>query len=133
MAAARLIAVGRADLNEVTRAELARLADDMRAFGASEAQVRAAQRKFERGAADPVFLVHADNTIAVQLFMALATQWRVITLSTWAKASTLRMGLDYAVVEATARLEGLVVGPNDFRRLRVMEAEALKAFHEAAA
>ena len=39
-------------------------------------------------------------------------------------------GLDYARIEAGARLAGLAPTPEDFARLRIMEAEAMKALAE---
>lgn len=76
-------------------------------------------------------MVHADNETAVRLFLASQTQWRVASLSTMAKAMLVQTGLDYGAVERTAAMEGLQLQiPDDFRRLRVMEAEALKAWSE---
>lgn len=60
--------------------------------------------------------------------MALQTQWRQVALSTWQSARIVRTGLDYAAVEPAARLEGLDLTPDDFRRLRCMELDALTAW-----
>lgn len=77
------------------------------------------------------FLVHPDNVRAVRLFLALQTQWRTVALSTLASAEIRATGLDYAVLQPVARMEGLGrVGTDDFRRVRFMEAEALVAWRE---
>lgn len=105
----------------------------MRAYGAPEKVVDQVAASFERRAAEPTFLVHPDNVMAVQLFLAARTQWVVTALSTWSKAEIRRVGLDYLRVEATARLEGLgELGTDDFRRIRIMEAVALNAWATAA-
>lgn len=76
------------------------------------------------------FDVYGENVVACRLFLAMQTQWRVVALSTMAAARTLRTGLDYATLEPTARLSGLAPTPDDFDRLRIMEAEAIAAFGE---
>ena len=75
--------------------------------------------------------VHPANEVAVRVFLACQTQWRSAPLSTWAKAELRQTGLDYAGVESAARLLGLAMLPDDFTRIRLMEAEALEAFAEA--
>lgn len=85
-------------------------------------------------APDEAFVVFPDNVLAVRLFMALATQWRIISLSTMSSAQLIQTGLDYQVVETTARLSGLgEIAADDFGRLQIMEAEALAAWREARA
>lgn len=81
---------------------------------------------------EEVFDVYGENVVACRLFLAVQTQWRVIGLSTMAAARPLRMGLDYVAVEVAARFCGLAVEPDDFDRLRIMEAEAITAFGEQA-
>lgn len=76
-------------------------------------------------------MVFAENVLAVRLFMALSTQWRMTSLSTMSSAQLIQTGLDYQVVETTARLSGLgEIAPDDFHRLQIMEAEALAAWRE---
>lgn len=75
-------------------------------------------------AAQTVVPIWPDNLPALDLFVALQTQWR-----TGFNGPT---GLDYAAVAATLDLQG--VAPADrcklFADLRVMEAEALKVFKD---
>ena len=40
------------------------------------------------------------------------------------------VGLDYTAIEPVARMAGLEMVAGDFERLRIMEAEALKAWSE---
>lgn len=111
-----------------------RLAEDMRAFGFGEAAIAAAVAEQQPRAVAQALVVHPDNGTAVRLFLALLTQWRTAALSTMASARILRTGLDYAVVETTARLAGLDLRlPDDFARLRIMEAEAIAAWADEAA
>ena len=115
---------------KATSAEVERLVDDLRAFGASEAQVAQAVASVQGRVEDPVFLVHPENVVAVKLFAALMTQWNVVPLSTMASARIIRTGLNYAAIEPAARMEGLVMAPDDFLRLRRMEHVAIKAWSE---
>ncbi|MFD3263329.1 DUF1799 domain-containing protein [Phenylobacterium ferrooxidans] len=78
------------------------------------------------------FPILPANGSAVRLFQALQTQWRTTAISTMAKAVIVRTGLDYAVIEPTARLSGLALESDDFIRVRVMETAALNAFHDEA-
>jgi hypothetical protein len=66
--------------------------------------------------------VWPEHVEAVELFCALATQWRVAV----GFGGVMFLGLDYAALEAVMRLRG--VRPKDrarlFGQLRVMEAAA---------
>lgn len=96
------------------------------------AEVVAQIRAEARGSLpDTGFAVHPDNEVAVRVFLAMGTQWRVAPLSTMAKAILLRTGLDYAALEPTARMAGHVLDDIDFARIRVMEGEAITAWSEA--
>lgn len=90
-------------------------------------------RALSMPAADDRFEVEAVNAPAVRLFMALQTQWRAVSVSSWSRVEIRRLGLDYAAIEPTARLAGLELDADDFTRLRVMEVEALTAWNEQAA
>lgn len=72
---------------------------------------------------EAVFCVWPEHVEAVELFCALATQWRVAA----GFGGVMFLGLDYQAVEAAMRLRG--VKPRDrarlFAQLRVMEAAAL--------
>lgn len=74
-------------------------------------------------------MVFAENARAVRLFLAMATQWRMTSLSTLSAARLVQTGLDYGVLEGVARMTGHgQVEPEDFARLQIMEGEALAAF-----
>jgi len=82
--------------------------------------------------AEAVFDVHPDNVLAVRLLLAMQTQWNTIAASTWSSAFAVATGLKYEVLETTARLSGLgEISPDDFLRVRVLEAEILGAWSEA--
>lgn len=63
-----------------------------------------------------------DMREAVALFFALSTQWRWTGAG---MAGAFRTGLDYAVLEPTARAAGLVMTPGLFDDIRTLEREAL--------
>jgi hypothetical protein len=68
--------------------------------------------------------VMPGNWNTVLLFLASATQWRR------AGMNAIATGLDYAGVEAAARLACLQTDPATFDGLRIMEAAALNAMRE---
>lgn len=56
----------------------------------------------------------------------MQTQWRVQFASTFSRVTPVQLGLEYGALETVARLEGLgEIAPDDFRRLRILEAEVL--------
>ena len=118
----------------MTRAEIDKGLEDLRAFGFPEAEIEkarteAVRRWQEAESAD--FVVHPENVAAVRLALVCSTQWRTASLSTMGRAAIVRTGLDYGVVPLTAQLAGLAeVTADTFHRLRVMEAEAMTAWHE---
>jgi hypothetical protein len=93
------------------------------AFGARSADLeRAGQLQ-----ADGVCHVYPENWPAVEVFLALATQWRVVSLSTLTTARLVQTGLDYTAIEPVMRLFG--VKPKrrvaTFQKIRAMESAAL--------
>ncbi|HVY34999.1 MAG TPA: DUF1799 domain-containing protein [Caulobacteraceae bacterium] len=125
-----MIAVGRRG-RRLIRSEAAKATEDLIAWGAPAEAIAKARADEAHADLQDGFLVHADNETAVRLFLAVQTQWRVASLSTMARAQLVNTGLDYVAVERTAVLEGLELKlPDDFRRLRIMEAEALSAWSE---
>ena len=64
-----------------------------------------------------------ENEPAVELFIRSMTQWRYDTRG-------LPLGLDYAGVEAAARMLGVEDVRDAFGRLQVIEAEWVKAVRE---
>ena len=85
-----------------------------------------AARLGDRARPDPIELEAEDEGRAAALFLALGTQWK------WTGMG-MRVGLDYAAIEPTARLIGVELGTQVMFDLQAMEAEALTAFGEAAA
>ena len=75
----------------------------MAAFGARREDLQHAQQLCAAGA----FEVYPENWTALQLFLRLATQWRLVGLSTMVGARLIQTGLDYGVVEPTMRLMGI--------------------------
>lgn len=65
-----------------------------------------------------------DNAPALRLFLAASSQWRM------AGHPPRPVAMDYAGVEAAARLAGIDVTPPLFADLRIMEAAALRAMAE---
>jgi len=105
----------------------------MREAGFGEAAIAAARAEAVRSIRLEPFRPHPANLAAVRLFLALQTQWRGVALSTMTEARLLRTGLDYGVVRETAELEQLALSlPDDFRRIRIMEAEAMDAWSQQA-
>lgn len=107
-----------------------RIADDMAAFGYAAEAVDQVRLKARLAEADEGFAVHPDNVRAVKLLLAMQTQWRMVALSTATAAVLIRTGLEYAALESTARLAGVVIEAGDFDRLQFMEHEALAAWRE---
>lgn len=103
--------------------------------GASDLQIRRWKaRQAKRLAAKTVddgLLIHPDNILAVRLLLAMQTQWRVQFASTFSRVMPVTLGLKYSELETTARLEGLgEIAPDDFRRVRILEAEVLAVWGE---
>ncbi|WP_316171037.1 DUF1799 domain-containing protein [Bradyrhizobium sp. SZCCHNRI1058] len=84
--------------------------------------------------------IWAEHVPVVTAFLAVASQWRVVTRSSGgmlapaggmiAPTVPVVIGLDYAGVRAGLDAEGIVVTPELWRSLRVMEAAACAAFNE---
>jgi hypothetical protein len=104
--------------------------EDMRRFGFDETEIAKARAELSPQVVDPIFQIHPDNVAAVKMLIAASTQWRTVPLSTMQKAIFVRTGLDYAAVEVTGRMTGLALTPDDFGRLRVLEAGCLDAWAE---
>lgn len=124
------MAVGRASPTQTTNTELDRLVEDLRHYGAPEDVIAQAIADFGATVEDPTFLVHPDNVVAVRLFRAMSTQWRMLTISTLSNARVVRTGLIYEALPTVTAMSGLTPAPDDFARLQIMEAEALAAWRE---
>lgn len=62
---------------------------------------------------------------AVGLFLALDTQWRWTAVGL---AGSIRTGLDYQTVAATADLSGVTMTPQLFSDIRTLELAALEVW-----
>lgn len=76
-----------------------------------------------------VFLVWDKNWPALTAFLAVETQWRVVSRGMTGVLQ--RLGLDYAAVDVVLRR--LKVRNSVFADLQLMERAALKAFDQIAA
>lgn len=105
---------------------------DLAAFGYSAEQIAKARADMNTAPIAPTaFDIHPANVTAFQAFLAMRTQWDFAALSTMSAAKVIRVGLKYQVLEMTVRLEGLgELSTDDFRRIRVLEGEALTAWSE---
>ncbi|MBF0165192.1 MAG: DUF1799 domain-containing protein [Magnetococcales bacterium] len=70
------------------------------------------------------FAVWQENADPARLFFACATQWRL------AGMDGIPTGLDYAGVEAAARMSGVALTPELFAGVRIMESAAMDAWAE---
>lgn len=122
--------MGRLDDVDWTPEDLTRVLDDMAEFGFSPEAIAQTRADHQAKVVDQVFEVMAENAVAVRLFLTLATQWRNAPLSAMGGTPWMRTGLDYAAVEPTARLAGLVVDTDAFSRLQMLEAHALSAWSQ---
>lgn len=77
-------------------------------------------KKPDRPAALKRFGIWPDNWPALQLFVALSTQWRR------AGMTGARHGLDYGAIAPTAALVGIETGADLMERLQIMEGEVLR-------
>lgn len=91
------------------------LAEDLEVMDAPAELITKARAENETEVLD----IMPENWPAVRLFAASGTQWRL------AGMSGVPTGLDYAGVEAAARMAGIEMTEDLFGRLRVMERAAL--------
>lgn len=105
---------------------------DAEAFGFSAEAIAELRAEAEQSDADEGLSIHPDNEVAVRMLLALQTQWQWVGLSTMQRAELRRTGLNYLAIKPTAKLSGVKVRPDDFTRLRILEAECLNAWAEEA-
>lgn len=79
-----------------------------------------------------LFEVWDINAKAVSVFLALGTQWRWLTVSTWGRAIVRRTGLDYGALRQVMKMMGVKDRKGRvFAQVRLLEAAALETFDEA--
>lgn len=93
----------------------------MRIWGATEEQISSWLHAAKQEQKD--FAVWPENWPAVKLFRAVSSQWRIA-------ANGLPYGLDYAGVEACARLSNITLSPALFEHIQIMENAAVQVFQE---
>ncbi len=76
-----------------------------------------AERRAAKADRSQIIEIWPENLPPFRLFLSLSTQWR--------SGPTGPTGLDYGVIEATARMEGLEANTETFQGVRACEAEAL--------
>jgi len=101
---------------------------DARAMGADEETIAEIRDALAAGGEQDG--VWPEHVAAVSLFLAVATQWRVIAVPTMDGVSLRRIGLDYPAVEATARIIGISIDGDLFHALQILEHGALAALNE---
>lgn len=74
--------------------------------------------------------IWADNVAALQAFLHVAGQWRIVAPG---DGSVRRAGLDYAGVQAGLVLAGVAMTPELWAEVRLIEAGAVEAGLEGAA
>jgi hypothetical protein len=75
--------------------------------------------------------VWPDMRDAVLVFFNMGTQWRFQPVAASLGGTIFaRAGLIYSEIRHVAAMLGLEIGPDEFRMIRIMEAEAVKASAE---
>lgn len=75
--------------------------------------------------------VWAENWPTVEAFLAVSSQWRVVSIGGgMAPAMPVYIGLDYAAARAGLDAAGITVTPELWSGVRVMEAAACSALNE---
>lgn len=87
------------------------------------AEVIAAQEQPENEAGEAIE-VWPENWDIVVAFLAIATQWRVVSLTTLASVRLYYIGLDYAAARMGLAAERIRVTPGLWAGIRIMECTA---------
>jgi Phage related hypothetical protein (DUF1799) len=100
---------------------------DLKAFGVADDDIKKASAVLEANTQistveASTFLLWPDHAGPLTVFDASATQWR---LKSNGMAPSTHVGLDYAAVKIMADAEGVALGKQGWRDLRVLEDEAL--------
>jgi len=88
------------------------------------AEVIASLEEEDQGASG--FGVWRRNWDIVMAFLAIASQWRIVTVP---GAGVYWHGLDYAAAGKGLELAGISVSPTQWKGVRLMEAEAREALN----
>lgn len=101
---------------------------DLAAFGLDPERAAASGMGGDSAEPGDTFEVWPENADAVDLFVALQTQWRVAA----GMSALVITGLDYAAVEAAMRMRGVKDRRAMFAAIRTMESAALPALNRQA-
>lgn len=83
---------------------------------------------------DDVFEIWDTNWDALQLFLLVGTQWRILAVAGMGGGSVIRLGLDYSGVDVVMRRRRILDENGQlFADLQVMEHAATEAFGEVGA
>jgi len=96
------------------------LDEELRSLGLDEA---ARSRMLLQAGADEAYWVHPENWRALQVFLAIATQWRT--------CGSVVIGLDYAAARAGAEMLGLEASAEDWRRVQLIEHAVVRELGKA--
>lgn len=92
---------------------------------ASLAHLRAAMQSDDDSEDDDVCEVWPEHWDTVRAFVSVGTQWRVASIGGgFAPGRMIFLGLDYSAVRIALDAEAIVITPDLWRGLRVMENEA---------
>lgn len=101
--------------------------EELRSFGATEAAIEAAFRDRDESAGDEdTFEIWQENNAALEIFLSLRTQWRMVA----GMGGAYVQGLDYAGVEALLRLKRVPNRTELFEDLQLMEEAALEVMNK---
>lgn len=73
------------------------------------------------------FALWPQHRAAAEAFLAVANQWRVLAAQ---NGRQVWLGLDYAAARAGLDLAGIMVAPEVWAQVRLIEAGALEALNE---
>lgn len=105
----------------------------MKELGATEGQLEEVAEIASKLTEDAGhFEVWPENWNAVQLFLAVTSQWRKTVIATMSKVIVRYDGFDYPAVEAVMRIHNVPKAERAemFRSLQVMEVAAATAMNE---
>jgi len=89
------------------------------------------EQYMHQASSDEVFDVWPDNWVAVGLFLDMGARWHTSKQQDGEIISVMPTGLVYSELDALMRIRGIKDSNEEFNRLRIMEAAALKEMGSA--
>lgn len=102
------------------------MVEDLRAMGAPQDVIDEHLRRTEQ---QEHFEVLPDNWTALNVFLAMSTQWRSKMTGVTGGFISVRTGLDYAALEALMQMQGITNSATVFQQVQTMEYAALEAMN----